>query len=218
MRIRGKFCGRRTHFSRSAAADISIIPALCRKKSRRRKQKIRCRRIFYWLFYGFEDLLEHFRFVLGEIREDLAVDRDLFLFERRRSVCCKTCFPSRAAALIFTLQSRRAVRFFSLRPRNAWLHAWSNASFAARSFDLRPQRKPFVYFKILWRCFVAPTPRFTLGMLVVDYFSDRIIERPGFPLLLDLSCVLPGAEMVRCHRPADDLAILRDFYAFCERF
>jgi len=55
-------------------------------------------------------------------------------------------------------------------------------------------------------------------MLVVDYFSDRIIERQGFPLALDLPRVLSGAKMVHCHRPADDLAILRDFYAFCERF
>ena len=46
----------------------------------------------------------------------------------------------REAALILTFQSVRKVRFFSFRPRKAWVQAWSKASLAALSFDFRPQR------------------------------------------------------------------------------
>lgn len=63
-----------------------------------------------------------------------------------------------------TCQRERLVRFFSFRPRNERERACKRASLAARSFDLRPQRKPLVCFKTFSLFLWAVVPRLTLGM------------------------------------------------------
>jgi hypothetical protein len=55
-------------------------------------------------------------------------------------------------------------------------------------------------------------------MLVVCYFLYWVIKTERFSLALDFPGVFPRAEMVRCHRPADDLAVLGYSDAFRQTF
>lgn len=121
----------------------------------------------------------------------------------------------RAAALICRLQPVRAVRFFSLRPRNLRRSPCKSASFAARSFDLRPQRKPFVSFKSFSRFLCADTPRFTRGMLVVQNCFHRESERARLALVADIFGRLASAKMIHRHGPTHNLAVFGNSDAFC---
>ena len=108
-------------------------------------------RVFLFCFCCGSHLLEHFRLVLCEIRQNLSIDLDTRLLER-----CDEC------AVVHALGADGGVdldgpelaerALFFLRPRNARDQACSSASLAARSFDLRPHLKPLVALRIFSRC------------------------------------------------------------------